>query len=77
MEILSFIPAPDKVQVLIQLCDKACLLPVTGQLFSLGTQITYLNKTKCQHILEILLKVVLNSHNQLNHTTYIKIVLIL
>jgi len=22
MEILSFIPAPDKVQVLIQLCDK-------------------------------------------------------
>jgi len=46
---------------------------VAGWWFSLGTQVSSINKTDCQDITEILLKVALNTitlnpnHNKMNH----------
>jgi hypothetical protein len=41
--------------------DKVCQLLATGQWFSPGTPVSSTNKTDCQDITEILLKVVLNT----------------
>jgi len=46
------------------LCDKVCQLLATGQWFSPGTPVSSTNKTDCQEITEILLKVALNIINQ-------------
>jgi hypothetical protein len=43
------------------LCDKVCQWPVTDQWFSLGTLVSSTNKTDCHDIIEILLKVALNT----------------
>ena len=42
------------------LCDKVCQLFATGRWFSLCTPVSSTNKTDCQDITEILLKVALN-----------------
>ena len=47
------------------LCDKVCQRHATGQLFSLGTEVSSTNKTDPHDITEILLKVALNTIN--NH----------
>jgi hypothetical protein len=44
-----------------QLCDKICQWLVTGRWFSLGTPISSTNKTDRHDIIEILLKVALNT----------------
>ena len=46
------------------LCDKVCHLLVTGRWFSLGTLVSSTNKTDCEDIAEILLKVALNTITQ-------------
>ena len=46
------------------LFDKVCHLLVTGRWFSLGTLVSSTNKTDCQDIVEILLKVALNTITQ-------------
>ena len=43
------------------LCDKVCQWLAAGQWFSLGTRLSSTNKTDCQDISEILLKVALNT----------------
>jgi hypothetical protein len=45
------------------LCDKVCQWLATGQWFSLGTLVSSINKTECHDIIEILLKVALNTIN--------------
>ena len=50
------------------LCDKVCQWPATGQWFSPGTPVSSTNKTDRHNIDEILLKVVLNTINQINKT---------
>ena len=42
------------------LCDKVCQWPPTGRWFSPGPPVSFVNKTDCHDITEILLKVVLN-----------------
>ena len=46
-----------------KLCDQVCQWLVTGQWFSPGTPVSYTNKTDCHDIIEILLKVGLNTIN--------------
>ena len=46
------------------LCDQVCQWLVKGQWFSPGTPVSSTNKTDCNDITEILLKVVLNTTNQ-------------
>ena len=48
------------------LCDKVCQLLVTGQWFSQGTSVSYINKTDHHNITEILLRVALNTLNHLH-----------
>ena len=43
------------------LCDKVCQWLAAGWWFSPGTLVSFTNKTDCQDITEILLKVVLNT----------------
>ena len=43
------------------LCDKVCQWLMTGLWFSLVTMVSSINKTDCQDITEILLKVALNT----------------
>ena len=50
------------------LCDKVCQLHATGRWFSPGTPVSSTNKTDHNYITEILLKVALNTINQLNQT---------
>jgi hypothetical protein len=51
------------------LCDKVCQRLTTGRWFSLGTPVSFTNKTDRQEIAEILLKVVLNTITlTFNHT---------
>ena len=51
------------------LCDKVCQRLTTGRWFSLGTLVSFTNKTDRQEIAEILLKVVLNTITlTFNHT---------
>jgi hypothetical protein len=50
----------------ITLCDKVCQSLVAGRWFSLGTPVSSTNKTDCHDIIEILLKVALNTINQPN-----------
>jgi len=45
------------------LCDQVCQWLAAGQWFSLGTPVSSTNKTDRHDIAEILLKVVLNTHN--------------
>jgi hypothetical protein len=45
-------------------CDKVCQWPVTGRWFSTGTPVSSTNKTDCNDITEILLKVTLNTISQ-------------
>jgi hypothetical protein len=42
------------------LCDKVCQWPPTGRWFSPGPPVSFVNKTDCHDITEILLKVALN-----------------
>jgi hypothetical protein len=53
------------------LCDKVCQWLAAGRWFFLGTHVSSTNKTDCHDIMEILLKVVLNTiiHNLLKYTT--------
>ena len=46
------------------LCDKVCQWPVTGRWFSPGTPLSSTNKTDRHDIIEILLKVALNTIKQ-------------
>jgi hypothetical protein len=48
------------------LCDKVCQCLETGPWFSLGTSVSSTNKTDRHDIIEILLKVALNTINQTN-----------
>jgi hypothetical protein len=48
------------------LCDQVCQLLATGQWISPGTPVSSTNKTDCHNIIEILLKVALNTINQPN-----------
>ena len=50
----------------ITLCDKVCQRLATGRWFSLGTPISFTNKTDRHDITEILLNVVLNTIKQTN-----------
>ena len=43
------------------LCDQVCQWLVAGPWFSLGTPVSFTNKTDCNDITEILLKVALNT----------------
>jgi hypothetical protein len=45
------------------LCDQVCQFLMTGQWFSQGITVSSTNKTDCQDISEILLKVALNTIN--------------
>jgi len=47
------------------LCDKACQWLAAGQWFSTGTPVSSTNKTDCDDIAEILLKVALNTINRI------------
>ena len=49
------------------LCDKVCQWIATGWWFSPGTPVSSTNKTDRHDMTEILLKVVLNTINQINH----------
>ena len=49
-------------------CNKVCQWLATGLWFSLGTQVSPINKTDCHDITEISLKVVLNTTNQTKPT---------
>ena len=49
----------------ITLCDKVCQWLATGLWFSPGTPVSSTNKTDCHDLAEILLKVALNTINQL------------
>jgi hypothetical protein len=46
------------------LCDKVCQLHATGLWFSPCTPVSSINKTNLHYIIEILLKVALNTINQ-------------
>jgi hypothetical protein len=48
----------------IALCDKVCQRLAADQWFSPGTAVTFINKTDCHEIAEILLKVALSTINQ-------------
>ena len=56
------------------LCDKVCQWLATGRWFSLGTLVSFTNKTDCLDIVEILLKVALNTIN-LNLTLFMFFIL--
>ena len=49
------------------LCDKVCLWLATGLLFYLGTPVYSTTKTDRHDITEILLKLILNTHNPSMH----------
>ena len=55
------------------LCDKVCQWLVTGRWFSPGPSVSSTNKTYCQDITEILLKVAINIIKQTNKHTILKI----
>ena len=46
------------------LCDEVCQWFATGRWFSLDTPVSSTNKTDCHDVIEILLKVALNTINQ-------------
>ena len=52
------------------ICDKVCQWLVTGRWFSRGPPVSPTNKTDCHDIIEILLKVALNTINQTKRTIY-------
>ena len=57
---MSSNPAHDEGILDTPLCDQVCQLLVAGRLFSPGTPVSSINKTDCNEITEILLKVAVN-----------------
>ena len=57
------------------LCDQVCLWHATGRWFSQGTPVSSTNKTDRYDITEILLKVALNTIDQLNQPTIYSILI--
>jgi hypothetical protein len=60
-QVVSSYPVHGEVQ---HLCDNVCRSLATGQWFSLGTPVSSTNKTDRHDIIEILLKVALNTIKQ-------------
>ena len=58
------VPRPWRRVLDTKLCDKVCQWLAIGRWFSLGTQVSSTNKTDHHDIIEILLKVALNTINQ-------------
>jgi hypothetical protein len=62
------LPMPITTKVDTTLYDKVCQWLATGCWFSLGTSVSFTNKTDCHDITDLLLKVALNTkHHKPNH----------